>query len=493
MPLMVSRLYEQLPRTSSSTPRRDLREQSIAAKKIRATDPLLGETKAYLPLKVSVSYLLGTYLLFLIGPFLGQANNVFLLTLFIFSATILFALGYHLSVMQSRSYQLFRTDRQFVTPQIRLAVIASSIWFLVFSFASLGEYGATGIGDIVKAAVNPSASYFAKFDIYAAQTASGRISLPIQLTVLTGALYGAMIPLAVYFWHGLGLAVRLLVIVSALSYLSYFVYIGTQKGVGDLLVMGLAALAVSVAGRPDRTSSSGSATKRSLTLNTKFGVGFACIALGLGFVGYMANNQGDRLQGLSIEGQFVPDPFVSSLLGEKFARGLAATSYYPTNGYIGLSHNLGVPFEWAGGLGGAPALASYKTQYLGGEDPMELSYPVRTEAATGWPAGLLWATIYPWLASDLTFPGAALFMALVGWFMARTWLGARVERDALSLILFCQMSLFIAYVPANNQLMTSRYTAVGIISLLGMYVLRRATKRRDAPSHLILRAPRTHE
>jgi hypothetical protein len=186
----------------------------------------------------------------------------------------------------------------------------------------------------------------------------------------------------------------------------------------------------------------------------------------------MANNQGDRLQGLSIEGQFVPDPFVTSLFGEKFSRGLAATSYYPTNGYIGLSKNLGVPFEWAGGLGGAPALASYKTQYFGGTDPMDHSYPARTEAATGWPAGLLWATVYPWLASDLTFPGAALFMSVAGWFMARVWLGARVEGDPLSLILFCQMALFIAYVPANNQLMTSRYTAVGLFTLLGFYMVR---------------------
>ena len=104
---------------------------------------------------------------------------------------------------------------------------------------------------------------------------------------------------------------------------------------------------------------------------------------------------------------------------------------------------------------------------------MELSYPSRTEAVTGWPAGKLWATVYPWLASDLTFPGAAVFMALVGWFMARMWIGARVERDPLSLVLFCQAAIFIAYVPANNQLMTARYTAVGLITLLIIYGARR--------------------
>lgn len=451
------------------------------------------ETKAYLPLKVSVAYLIGTYLLFVFGPFREQADNITLLSLFIFGATGLFAAGYHLSIMQSRRYRNYGSGDRKVTPLIHTAIIASAIWFLVFSVASLGEYGATSFTDIIKAASNPSASYFAKFDVYAEQTAKGRTSLPIQLTVLTGALYGTLIPLTIYFWRGLGFGTRIFVIVSALSYVSYFVFIGTQKGVGDLLVMGVAALAAGMALPPKKSSAQEPSRSRRMTPKTSVGIILVSVLLGLGFVGYMANNQGDRLQGLSIEGQFVPDPFLSSLFGEKFARGLAATSYYPTNGYIGLSRNLGVPFEWAGGLGGAPALASYKTQYFGGQDPKDLSYPVRTEAATGWPAGLLWATVYPWLASDLTFPGAALFMALAGWFMARMWLGARVERDPLSLVIFCQMALFIAYVPANNQLMSSRYTAVGFMTLVGIYVVRRSISKKRSPSTPRLRGRQTND
>lgn len=449
--------------------------------------------KSYLPLKISVFYLLGTYMLFLVGPFKAQADNIALLTIFISAATALFAVGYHLSVMQSRCYESFGTEDRKVTPLIRTAIIASGIWFLIFSVASLNEYGASGFADIVKAAMNPSASYFAKFDIYANQTANGRTSLPIQVTVLTGALYAALIPLAVYFWHSLGLMTQAFVIVSALSYLSYFIYIGTQKGLGDLLVMGVAALAASAAAGPRKMPALDSNKSRTITPKASLGIILVSVLLGLGFIGYMANNQGDRLQGLSIEGQFVPDPFLSSLFGEKFARGLVATSYYPTNGYIGLSKNLGVPFEWAGGLGGAPALASYKTQYFGGQDPIDLSYPVRTEAATGWPAGLLWGTVYPWLASDLTFPGAALFMSIAGWFMARMWLGAHVERDPLSLVLFCQVALFIAYVPANNQLMSSRYTAVGIVTLLGIYVLQRIMRGKCSPSISSLRGQRLND
>lgn len=437
--------------------------------------------QAHLPLKVAMTYLIGTYLVFLVGPYREQADNLSLLTLFVLGASGMFSLGYHLSIMQSRRYQSFGPDNRAVTPAIVAIIIASAAWFFLFSVASLVEYGATSFNDIIYAAMNPSASYFDKFDVYAEQRANGRTNFAIQVSVLTGVLYTSLIPLTVYFWRRLGLLVRILAVAAVISYASYFVFIGTQKGIGDLLVMTIAALAASVISAqvvptPVRHKRG---TKRAP--KTRAWIALVSVGLGIGFVGYMANNQGDRLQGLSVEGQFVPDPFVSSIFGEKFSRGLAVASYYPTNGYIGLSKNLTVPFEWAGGLGGAPALASYKTQYFGGADPLLQSYPARTEVQTGWPAGRLWATIYPWLASDLTFPGAALFMSVAGWFMARMWIGALVERDILSLILFCQMAIFVAYVPANNQLMTSRYTAIGLFTLLLIYAVRRLSGKDRPP------------
>lgn len=450
---------------------------------LASTKPISIESnRAYLPLKAAWLYLFGTYLLFLFGPYREQADNLPLLTFYVMAATTMFGIGYHLSIVQSRRYRSFGPAARTVTPMIRAIIILSALWFFLFSFASLIEYGADSFADVVHAAMNPSASYFDKFDVYAEQRAAGRTNAAIQVSVLCGALYGSLIPLTVYFWSGLGLWIRAFAVAAAFSYVSYFVFIGTQKGIGDLLVMAVAALAASAIPLEVRPTSVRRGRPRKGVPKRRAWVAIVSVVLGIGFVGYMANNQGERVQGLSIEGQFVPNPFVTSIFGEKFSRGLTVASYYPTNGYIGLSKNLSVPFQWAGGLGGAPALASYKTQYLGGEDPIAQSYPARTEAQTGWPAGQLWGTIYPWLASDLTFPGAALFMSVAGWFMARTWLGARVERDPLSLILFCQMAIFVAYIPANNQLMTSRYTAIGMLTLLSIYILRRMAISGHSPA-----------
>jgi len=436
-----------------------------------------GMNGAYLPLTVSLGYLLGTFVLFLLGPLAVQVDNVPLLAGFVLSSTGLFWLGYHLSIVQTRPLGDFGGANTPIEFRFRLALLAAGCWFVLFSVASLAEYGATSLGDILQAALSPSSSYFNKFAVYASQQETGRTSLPIQIAVITGALYGVLVPFTVYFWRRLRLLTRVFAVTATLLYLGYFVYIGTQKGVGDLLVMGAAALAVTALPLKKR-SRSGTRTRSRWWL-----VSVCVTLLALGFVGYMANNLGDRLQGTTRESQYEPNPVVASVFGEKFARGLSVAIFYPTHGYLGLSKNLSVPFVWADGFGGSPALSSYKAQYLGGDDPAVLAYPARTESATGWPAGKLWATAYPWLASDLTFPGAALFMGVLGWFMARMWVGARLENDPLSLVLFCQAAIFIAYVPANNQLMTARYTAIGIITLIGLYAVRRllGTRRRSGP------------
>jgi hypothetical protein len=102
---------------------------------------------------------------------------------------------------------------------------------------------------------------------------------------------------------------------------------------------------------------------------------------------------------------------------------------------------------------------------------------MRTEYRTGWPAGQYWATIYPWLASDLTYPGVVVFMVLFGWLFARMWVEGAMKRDTLALIIFGQLAIVVAYIPANNQLGVSRPTTIGLITLAAMYCVRAVLRR----------------
>lgn len=167
--------------------------------------------------------------------------------------------------------------------------------------------------------------------------------------------------------------------------------------------------------------------------------------------------------------------------------------FYPTHGYLGLSETMTQPFVFSGGYGGSRALTRYAVQYFGLPDTFPLTYPARTEVATGYPAGLVWHTVYPWLASDLTFVGAVVFMAAVGWAMASWWVRSVRELDPLSIGLFAYSAMFIAFVPANNQIGLSQVNLIGFLTLLTAYIARwalqpqtdtRASTRRGSPARI---------
>jgi hypothetical protein len=119
------------------------------------------------------------------------------------------------------------------------------------------------------------------------------------------------------------------------------------------------------------------------------------------------------------------------------------------------------------------AFESYRYQYFGGESNLLLTYPYRTEAVTGWPAGMYWSTAFPWIASDLTFFGVFPFMFLIGMLFARTWVRCLKTLDIISLAILGQILIFIAFLPANNQVLMSRQGFLSVVTLTIIVVLRK--------------------
>jgi len=413
-----------------------------------------------------MAYLVGTFLLFLAVGQVDLVEDILGLSVFVLSCTLFFAAGYFIKI---RSYSDFRTTPTGGRTPARW-IAASAAYFAIYGAALFVEYGATGPLAVLDAISNPGLAYLNKFEVFALQEATGRRNAVIQVMTLLAVLYTPLIPFITLFWSRLSARLRVISLISVAIYGTFFLFIGTLKGLGDLLVFLIASLLIrTIWSRKAGTAGSG---WRAGTL--------AAIGVSV-FIAYMAFNQSQRLQETGIEDRFEPNSAIASIAGEDFARGLAVVAFYPTHGYVGLAYNLGTPFEWSGGLGASRALDSYWTQYVGGQGASESAYPYRTEDRTGWPALTYWCTIYPWLASDLTFPGTVFFMGLVGWFLAKFWYEAAYRRSLLAVLLFCQLMLLIAYVPANNQIGTSRASLIAFICLAGAYLLNRITSKRNMP------------
>jgi hypothetical protein len=411
------------------------------------------------PLRFGVLWLGGTYVVFLV---LGQTSRVpdmWKLSAYVACTVAAFAIGYWL---KARSYVNAeqRADEEVTLERaksVRRWVLISAVYLALFGLALLRQYGATGPESIISAIRSPGAAYFTRYRVTSESIVD--TSTLVQVLTLAAVLTTPLVPLVILYWRHLTFATRLAATVGVVLYCSYWLFVGTVKGLGDFAIFGLATMMI-LLNSPNRSRS------------TKRRVRIALIGLVVLFSGYMVFNQADRLTSQDTTGGFTTNQVVESLVGEKMARGISVSVFYPTHGYLGLAYNLDTPFEWANGRGSSRALDSYWQQYLGTEAVFPQTYPARTEVRTGWPADQYWATIYPWLASDLTFPGAVIFMGFVGWWLARFWYEAAFLRSRLSLLMFCQLMLLIAYVPANNQIGLTRAGLIAFTTLAGAYVAR---------------------
>ncbi|MEU7841882.1 hypothetical protein AB0B39_13100 [Micromonospora sp. NPDC049114] len=418
-------------------------------------------SRAWLPLLLALGWMLGTFGFFWAGALSQQVPNPAKLCLFVFSATGAFAAGY--------AAQLYRratprrsggATRSTDVRRIRRLVLAGGIYHVALGVALLLEYGATGPGSILASLQDPAAAYLNKFTVYQQQQDSGRTNPAIQVLTLLGVLGTVLVPLLVVHWRRLSSGLRLVGIAGVGVYSLFFLYIGTLKGLGDFVLMMAASLLIAASRGPGPFGR----TKKRRRATVLVAV---VVAL---FCAYLVSNQADRVDQFGTQDRVRANPTVERIVGEHAATGVAALMIYPTHGYLGLAYNLDTPFVWSHGLGSTPAVTSYGTQYFGVDADRYPAYPLRTEARTGWPAGMYWSTIYPWLASDLTFPGTVLFMALLGWFFAGLWRAVNLAGGILPTLLFVQMCLLVTYIPANNQLGMSRPAMIGLATLLMLYL-----------------------
>lgn len=136
---------------------------------------------------------------------------------------------------------------------------------------------------------------------------------------------------------------------------------------------------------------------------------------------------------------------------------------YPTQGYYGLSLCLSMPFEWTYGLGASRGLNSIMSQIISVPNVISATYPLRAEAIYGYSGLANWHTIFPWLASDLTFLGALLYMGFVALIYMKCWKQVIEYDNPISFVLLTLLTIQYIFVPANNQLFIGRGSSMGIV------------------------------
>lgn len=418
-----------------------------------------------LPGAVFLTYLVATAVLFFVGPWRFPIDHGEKLVVFLVAVHLAFAAGY---LVGSRGPG--RPSRW------RLDVRRAATLCLLVDVALLFPTSALNTGHWIP---DPWAALDRLGDAYLESLRLRADAVPWvnYLRILVAPLLAAAWPLGVVYWQRLGIAGRLLLLGSVVGTLALYTAMGANMGAAHWMASFpwfVLAGALSGTLRLGRRGWTGAAA-----------VGLASVALfGLFFAATMNNRHGSfarhgHLPG--IEGGLRGEPpagpagatggaaATEAAPAAIAARGLAG---YLTQGYYAVYLSLDEPFVPGRGVGHSVFLQRQAARLTGDPSFLERSYPQRIEAR-GWDATTYWATIYPWIASDVTFPGTVVVVFFIGWAFAAVWKDVLTGANPWAVAFFGQLLLMLYYFPAHNRTMQSGEGVVAFTVLGGLWWLGR--------------------
>ena len=390
-------------------------------------------------------FLAGTALLYFVGPWqYPMAQEQGRLVLFLVGVHLALAIGYGVGI-RSRPRRASRAIP--VSTIVLAASLAELVLLWPTSYVNTGSWIprlGTALDDLGA--------------VYADTLARRETGTPIvnYVRMLVSPLLAAALPLAVFFWHALPRVTRAVFAASVAGTVALFIAMGANAG----LAQWVALFPWFVLG--GHLSGVQRLSRRTWIVA---GAVLACssaVFLVL-FSGAMVQRGGSFVQrgllpGVSAvleRGQGPADGDPPGTPGRfSVGVGFQGLAAYMTQGYHAVYLSLQEPFVPTWGVGNSVFLHRQMARLLGDETILAKTYPRRIEAR-GWNASVYWATIYPWLASDFTFPGVVLVMMGIGWIVGRVWVDVIGAANPLAVIFLGQLLLMLYYFPAHNKVMHS--------------------------------------
>lgn len=448
---------------------RAVRRQATNCAPARSPTPLFPTRVRLLPIVFFLSYLISTILLFGFGPWKYPVADPFRLYLFLALAHLALLAGYLSGAFGSpRSYRGRWTAKQLVL----WSGIATVALLLPTSRFRTGFW----FPDVASGLADPARAYGASQFVR-------QIAEPIveYVRVLLGPVLILLLPLTVFYWPRIGWKLRALGAAGIAGTVAIFIAMGTNNEIVDtILLVPLLLVAAHLGGiyasdwRKVVAAVMAAACVLALFLVYFFGVGVSART------------------GSPLAADVFPAASASAdyQAVEHGDRTLIDLDLYLTSGYYALDLCLRVPFVPMYGLGNSMFLTRQAARISGDPGLEDMTYPARIERY-GWSAQGLWSSIYPWIASDVSFPGTIVVVFLIGRLFALSWLDTLNAENPFAVALFAQFAIMLFYFPANNQLLQSGEGFTAFWATLFLWWRTRTRPSRTPPGRRAYSFPRT--
>jgi hypothetical protein len=424
------------------------------------------------PLLFFEVYLLGSVLVFAFGPVGFRIENPFTLYSYVLAGQAAIWFGYRLGSASPPAGYAGRASRSLL---LKIAILAT-----VLMAPPTVMNRNSGDISISEAIANPGAAYAARLASLDERSSAPWVSIA---RVALSPVLGMFVPLGAVIltrqsglWSSFWKA-------GLVALLAQSLIVGAAKDIFDLFLvlpwMLWLRFHLQGSSQPDSRQPRTARQQPSL-IRKAFTLAIVLGGLGAGIY-YFSYSRQSRY-GLEV-GEY--PPWTTGWSQELYGIELPESVEYPiymvarywTQGYVGLSECLELPFRWSYGIGHSTFWMRYAGLITGNSTYfLDRSYPYRLEAETGYSVAHYWHTIYPWVASDLTFPGALVFIGLMAFLLARAWSDCLLGENPFALAFFAQALLMFYYIPANNiRLMFSEEMAM-FWSLLTLWLATRSRR-----------------
>jgi hypothetical protein len=413
-------------------------------------------------------YLAASVLAFAFGPWPWPVSNALQLYSFLILAQVALFVGYRSAInKQPRP----ASTRLRVPLMITVSLVFNYLWLpemyenrTAQAFSSGGAIRAVLIG-----LTNPGNQYREKLKYGHVMAMSMQSTVMDYVTLLIYPVLWIAFPLGVVFWEQLSVRIRVALVGFIILDLSTWVASGMNKGIADFVILLPFML---VARKPAMLINIRSRNVIAIGLIAIIGVAALFTFFSLRSLvpsgGPRSSQYADSMAGIAVDLDSPSMRVVPPGLQVPVAN---FVSYF-SQGYYGLSLALKEPFIFCYGVGHSYFLEGL-SRHLFNPPIYANTYPARIQTS-GWDSYIKWDSIYPWIASDLSFPGAIVFMFVIGRLFALVWLDVVFCRNSWAVCLLPLLLIMLFYVPANNQVLAFPQSAMPFYVMLVLWSFSRA-------------------
>lgn len=394
----------------------------------------------FLPLCLGAGYLTVTIVLFFAGPFDWPIDNSSTMALFLCASLVSICVGFTLGSLASPPAGGLRAWRFC----FRLGALASIALLIPSTLAYTGKWPweiGTALGD-------QGAAYREMLAALDANESGIRPYVSLARAAFAPFIF-CVIPFSILNWEHLRRTDFALLLLHTLSIIVFSLMRGTDRETIDLLLIVGGTLFV----RLGRLAVAQGRFPFSLSRATLVLL-FAGVTL-FGALALFVDRKESRLGGN--EAFCIGEQVVCSTrdanqppILAKGMFGLEMLTAYMSQGYYGLSLALDAEFSWTYGLGHSAFLMSNVASTVD-ESLYHRSYMAKINAS-GWDDKAQWSTIFPWIASDVSFPAVPFAMAIFAFVWGAAWKSSVLSRSDTGALVFLHSCILVLYIPANNQL-----------------------------------------